>query len=165
MTKRPAPPRDAKGRFPKGNAGHGAPAGAGWGGPAKGASEAAPSRRIEDGGVPAKQALGPEVMQFRADYRERTETELLQVWDSVFSDTTQPAPSRVVAVEKYYDRVYGPVVRTNLNVNATPEQAEAAKRASEAARLLIAGLSELARPEPLTIEGEVEDFDGSGGSR
>lgn len=122
MTKRPVPPRDAKGRFPKGNPGHGAPAGAGWGGPAKGASEASPSRRIEDGGVPAKQALGPEVMQFRADYRERTETELLQVWDSVFSDTTQPAPSRVVAVEKYYDRVYGPVVRTNINVNTTPSR-------------------------------------------
>lgn len=94
--------RDPKtGRFPKGN-------GAGWGGPAKGAS----TSRIKPGDPDGIRTMnrGKEV---QAERREK----VLRMYEEIVDDPEQPVMARITAGDKLLDRIDGKPMQTNLNLN------------------------------------------------
>ena len=110
-----APPRDAKGKFPKRP--HAPRGGDGWGDAPKGAgsqAERAPS--FEDGNQLGRIAT-PEVRRAANEDRE----EALAFYRSVMRDRSEGGTCRVAAADRLMDRVDGKPVARVLNLNPLAE--------------------------------------------
>ena len=99
--------RDPKtGRFPKGN-------GAGWGGPAKGAS----ASRIRKGDPDGIQRMSND-RDVKARQDERRE-KVLRLYEDVVDDPKQPVMARLVAGDKLLDRIEGKAIGRNIQANVS----------------------------------------------